>query len=87
MTLQEFTSRALEIFPGANIGGVTRDRHDPGARLDLGLIQTSDNKPITFDQLVRLASFSESRGIEIKASADPEPGQEGATILRIRVTL
>jgi hypothetical protein len=87
MTLQEFKDRALEIFPGANVGGVTKDRHEPSAPLLVGLINTTSSDAITFGQLKSLSYAINGAEIEIKADADPEPGMEGFATLHIRVTL
>jgi hypothetical protein len=88
MTLQEFKERALEIFPGANVGGVTKDRHEPTAPLLVGLIQTDE--AITFYQLARLGDLLKSHEIEVTSllhNNEREAYIDITTTSRIRVTL
>jgi hypothetical protein len=89
MTLQEFKDRALEIFPGANVGGVTKDRHEPNAPLLMGLIEIQDSE-ISFKQIAHLTR-SVSTNIKISSQLHSAHG-DGTYIditssLRIRVTL
>lgn len=89
MTLQEFKDRAAKIFPNATVGGVTKDRWNPAADLLVGLIEVSYPASVSFDALVELSSFTESRKITASSEIDhvSSDGFETFTRVKVRVQL
>jgi hypothetical protein len=85
MTLQEFKDRALEIFPGANVYGIQRDAADPESRLDIGTIEVWT--PITLNQIVKLSSVTESRGLVLDTKEYKRDFDDYSTCMEIMVTL
>lgn len=85
MTLQEFKDGAAKIFPNANVGGVTKDRWNPAADLLVGLVELSDPANVSFDALVELSSFTESRKISISSEIDHVSSDSFETLTRVKV--